>query len=86
MDEQTEMELGQEAQYVEQESQREQMLSELQEGNKNLQSENKRQREALEHIAENGCGKCGNVAEQALQDIDPNYEAMIADLTSESPK
>ena len=40
MDEQTEMELGQEAQYVEQESQREQMLSELQEGNRNLRAEN----------------------------------------------
>lgn len=30
-------------------------------------AENKRFKETLEHIAENGCAKCGNVAEQALQ-------------------
>ncbi len=67
MDEQTRMELGQEAQYVEQENQREQILSELQEGNKNLQSENKRLREAIRNVPtdeynqaqDDGCDSCG---------------------------
>ena len=54
---------------------------------KELRLENDRFRQTLSHIAEDGCAKCGNVAEQALQDIDPNYEAMITDLAApESPK
>lgn len=42
MNEQTEMESGQEAQSIEQENQREQLLAETQEYNKQLQANNKR--------------------------------------------
>lgn len=53
---------------------------------KELRLENDRFRETLSHIAENGCAKCGNVAELSLQDIDPNYEQALADSKPESPK
>jgi len=42
MDEQTEMELGHEAQCLDQENQREQLLAKTQEWNKQLQAENKK--------------------------------------------
>lgn len=47
MNEQTEMELGQESQFCEQESQREQLLAETQEGNKQLEAENRKLREYI---------------------------------------
>lgn len=53
---------------------------------KELRLENDRFRQTLSHISEDGCAKCGNIAEQALQDIDPNYEQAIADLIPESSK
>ncbi len=68
------------------------------EENKQLQAENKRLKEALKkyghHCTPEVCceaslkesGKCTCGFEQALEDIDPNYEAMVADLTPESPK
>lgn len=52
MDEQTEMELGMEAQYREHEDQREQLLAEIQEHNRQLQAENKKLREATQKIIE----------------------------------
>lgn len=59
MDEQSEEELGYEMQSLNHEAQREQMISELQEGNRNLQAENKTLKELLRIAicpnAVNGC-------------------------------
>lgn len=69
MDEQIEMELGQEAQGLAHEAQREQWISELQEANKQLQAKNKKLRKAIKEGMQQIELSCGHTAYSILEQV-----------------